>query len=218
MEEPQQEEKRRALLEGIAAEAEEESAKIKRESERQAEEIVRGAREKAQKIREEAEERGQAQAEAHRSAARREVETAERKAFQQAREGLYREAMQRLRERMEALSREANYRDVLRGWVVEGVLALEGGSLTLRGDAQARKQMDASFFREVEREVQEYGALQVSLSLSDAAELPEPGVVISSDDGRTIFSNRLSDRIARYGSRLRRMIYSEIENGEGNEE
>jgi vacuolar-type H+-ATPase subunit E/Vma4 len=206
--------RRKALIEGIAAEAEEEVEKIRREADQQANEIVRGAREKAEDIRRQAAERAEQQAESLRDAKRQEVEAEQRKAHLRAKEQLYHEAMDGIRRRIEALRSEEGYREVLAGWVAEAALGLEAGELILNGGDRERELADGDFLREAEEEIRRAGGGDVSLSLSEEAPLSEPGVVLSSRDGRVVFNNRLSARLERYGSRLRRMIYRHIEQQE----
>lgn len=215
MSDSQSESRRKALLEGIAAEAEEEAEKVRREAERQAEEIRRGAEEKAEQIRRQAEERAEQQARSIRSAKRQEVEAERRKVLLDAKERLFREAMSRLRDRMEELRREESYRQVLLGWTAEAALGLEAQELVFNGGSRERELADESFLRDAGEEVRRAGGGEVSLHLSAEVPLAEQGVVLSSADGRVVFNNRLSARLERYGSMLRRMIYRHIEgNGE----
>jgi vacuolar-type H+-ATPase subunit E/Vma4 len=209
---------RRALIEGIHAEAEEEAEKIRKEAERQAEEIVRGAEQKAEDIRRQAEERAEEQAESIRSAKRQEVEAETRKALLHAKEELFREAMKRLKKRVQELTGDPSYRDVMMGWVVEGALGLEAEELVLNGGARERELADEQFLRDAEEQIEQAGGGRVSLRLSEAEPLGEPGVHIASGNGRTVFNNRLSARLERYGSTLRRMIYRHIEEGAGENE
>ncbi len=216
-----------ALIEAIAAEAEEEAEKVRREAERQAEEIVKNAEEKVKTIRREAEERAEQQVESLRASKRQEIEAEERKAYLNAKEELYREAVEKLHSRMERVTREESYRVILLGWVAEGVLALGAEEIKVNGGARERELMDERFLRDATAEAKRAGSGPVSLSTEDTAQpLEEPGVVLSAENGRTVFNNRLFARIERYESRLRRMVYRYIEeqtaeqaqgNREGNE-
>jgi vacuolar-type H+-ATPase subunit E/Vma4 len=215
MSDSQSESRRKALLEGIAAEAAEEAEKVRREAERQAEEIRRGAEEKAEQIRRQAEERAEQQAQSIRSAKRQEVEAERRKVLLNTKERLFREAMSRLRDRMGELRQEESYRQVLLGWTAEAALGLEAQELVFNGGSRERELADESFLRDAGEEVRRAGGGDVSLRLSAEAPLAEQGVVLSTADGRVVFNNRLSARLERYGSMLRRMIYRHIEeNGE----
>ena len=119
------------------------------------------------------------------------------------------EAMHRIEDSMN----QPVYREYLKDWVAEGVLALGEAEILLKGSPRDLKLMDPSFLEEVQKEFFQNTGLKVSLSVSSDPPELVPGVLLESADGRVSFNNQLPARFRRMKTRIRQVISAGLQEG-----
>jgi F-type H+-transporting ATPase subunit b len=202
------------LLRGISELAKEETERILTEARRQAAEIVEGAKIKAATILREAEERAEKQAEAIKLKYRQLIETERRKIRLQVQEELYSMAMDMVRGGIARLRTEPDYKDVLKGWIVEGALGLDRDRIYVNAPKEERRLLRADVLADCGKEASRLSGREVKIELSSDPPTVRQGVFLSAGDGRIAFNNEVDARLQRRSAEIRRMIYRRIQDGQ----
>ncbi len=183
-------EQSKAEAKSILDQAEQEKAKALSESKVSAEQV------RAETLR-----KVQLQADAARKRVLSGVHLEVKKQTLQAREEAVRKISGMVREKLDTFRRAKEYGPFLRKLVMEGVLALDSGNLTVVPGDVERPLLTAGFLNGIADEAAKLGKT-VRLTLSKNT-LPEGGVMLESEDGRTRFDNRFSARLQRYDDAMR---------------
>ncbi len=200
-----------SLLSGITEQSEAEVKKITEEAERQAQEIVEGGREKAEAIRSDAEEKGRKQAEDVLKKNAQAIEAEQRKLQLKARENLFDETLGRVKEKLRALRDRRDYSSILKGWIVEAAVGLGEPELKVNAAEQELKLMSDEVLHEAEAEVKSVTGRSVKIERADGPPLQKQGVFLTAREGRLAFNNLVEQRLERYSTVIRRMIYQRME-------
>lgn len=200
-----------SLLSGITEQAETEVKKITEEAERQAQEIVEGGRKKAESIRSDAEEKGRKQAEEVLKKNAQAIEAEQRKLQLKARENLFDETLGRVKEKLRALRERRDYSSILKGWIVEAAVGLAEPELEVNAAEQELKLISDEVLQEAEAEVKAVTGRSVKIERADGPPLQKQGIFLTAREGRLAFNNLVEQRLERYSTVIRRMIYQRME-------
>jgi vacuolar-type H+-ATPase subunit E/Vma4 len=198
------------LLSGITRDAGAEAAEIVRGAEQAVAERVKAAAAQAAAIRDEATKRGE---ETARGIARQGEQAAAvecRRLSLKVREEVSRRILTGATQKLEELVGNAEYRAVLRGWIVEAALGLGASEAEVRASAREMAQIDEGLLAEAAREVAAITGNQVRLRRSEERQTAAQGIVVTSSDGRTAFNNQVVTRMERYQSDIRKLIYEAL--------
>lgn len=218
MPEQSEESQNASLLSGISEQAEAEVRKITEDAERQAKEIVEGGRKEAESIRQDAEEKGRKQAEGILKKNAQAIEAEQRKLRLKAQEELFAKAMGRVKEKLQALTEQSDYRSILKGWIAEGAIGLSEDELKVNASEQELKLITNDLLREAEAEVKTVTGRSVQIERADGPPLQKQGVFLTAREGRLAFNNLAEARLERYSTVIRRMIYQRMEASESESE
>src|SRR6056297_2001635 len=218
MPEQSKESQNTSLLSGISEQAEAEVKKISEDAERQAKEIVEGGRKKSESIRQDAEEKGRKQAEVILKKNAQAIEAEQRKLRLKAQEELFNKAMTRVKEKLQALTEQSDYRSILKGWIAEGAIGLSEDELKVNASEQELKLITDELLREAEAEVKFVTGRSVQIERADGPPLQKQGVFLTAREGRLAFNNLAEARLERYSTVIRRMIYQRMQASESESE
>jgi len=183
-------EQSKAEAKSILDQAEQEKAKALSEAKASAEQV------KTETLR-----KVQLQADAARKRVLSGVHLEVKKQTLQVREDAVRKISGMVREKLDAFRKAKEYGPFLRKLVMEGVLALDSGNLTVVPGDVERPLLTGNFLNGIADEAKKLGKT-VQLTLSKNT-LPEGGVILESADGRTRFDNSFSARSQRYDDAMR---------------
>ena len=197
------------LIEGISADAEEQAAKIIEEAENAAMERKAAADAQISRITADAEKalrekilRIERDADIRR-------ETALRKISLETREKTYRKIADLAERRFQDSVGRPEYLEIIRGWIVEAALGLSSTELEVNCSAAERKAV-TSVLADAQQEIDERGGGKVNIAVSQDPPLAAFGVVVVSKDGRMAFNNQIHNRIDRYQSEIRKLIFNRL--------
>jgi V/A-type H+-transporting ATPase subunit E len=105
-----------------------------------------------------------------------------------------------------------DYRSVLINLIVEAAIGLGAESAQIDASNVERKLIDERMLAEVARIVQANTGNNLKLKLSDSEPLKTQGVVLTAEDGRTVFNNQMKTRMLRKQREIRTLIYDALFN------
>lgn len=206
----------RVLAEGVLGEAREEAKKIRSDWE-QSREARRASLEK--RIAEvESDTAGRIEREKDRIAKQMSarIENERRRAELRLRDSIYREIELSASAKLQELMSTPEYHDVLLGWTVEAGVGLNANRALCTCSAK-EKAILPGVLPEAEGRISDILGRKITLTLSDDDSLAEQGIVLTSEDGQTAFSNRVSDRLRRRRTAIRRIIHDALFGEDGHE-
>lgn len=199
----------RVLAEGVLGEAGEEAQKIRSDWE-QSREARRASLEK--RVAEvESDTAGRIDREQDRIAKQMDarIENERRRAELRLRDSIYREIEISASAKLQELVSGSEYHGVLLGWTVEAGVGLNADHALCTCSAE-EKAILAGLLPEAEDRVSDILGRTITLTLADDDTLVEQGVMLTSEDGQTAFSNRVSDRLRRRRTAIRRIIHDAL--------
>lgn len=216
------------LLAGIHEEALQEAEAIVEQAQIAADKRRVAAAQQVERITREAEEQLREQIETIQRTRESNIAVAGRRISLRMRNDLIRTVTEMVQEEFSRMVSLPEYREVLRGWIVEAVLGLggfpEGGSAVNDSVAESSKAhasaaevnasaaelplINSELLREAESKVKEICGRSVTLNKSGGDPLSAQGVVITSRDGRVAFNNQVRTRLLRSQTEINRLIHS----------
>lgn len=115
-----------------------------------------------------------------------------------------------VKEKIESKMDDPNYPEVVRGWILEAAIGLGEDKAIVNGGAKELSIMDDNFLRETEERYTDLTDGKIKLQKSDKNPLFAQGVVLSSENNKTAFTNQVPTRLLRYQADIRKTIYNEI--------
>ncbi|MFP4374233.1 MAG: V-type ATP synthase subunit E [Spirochaetaceae bacterium] len=202
------------IIDGILADAREEAEKIRSEAKSRVEDRRMLLSGRVQRVKDDAVSEAKKRIEEINRRTDAEISRAQRRGELARRREVLAGVQRRARERIVEMSREGSdaYRQAMIGWIVEGVLGLEGTELTVSASAGETGLLD-ELLEEAQRTARVRSGREVSLTAAAVPHGGSPGVVVSSPDGRTLYDNRVDARIRRHEAETRRLVYEILFSG-----
>ena len=203
------------LIEGIQNDAQQEAEKVVSEAEHYADERHKATAKRIEGIIKEAEEKAADQAAQAERKIISGVESDIRRIKLRRRDRLISDALNKVRSEFEALIGQPKYRDVLKNWMVEGLIGIGAEKASVNASEKERGLLDTKLLKEAADEAGKYLGISVTLTLSEEPPLHTQGVVVTADDGKTAYNNQVQTRLLRYQSEIRKIVYEEISEERG---
>ncbi|MGM0431387.1 MAG: V-type ATP synthase subunit E [Spirochaetota bacterium] len=199
-----------AVVEGILNEARSEAERLITQAEQSAAQRKAAFTKQKQRELEEAEREAKKRAEEVLSAARsrREIELRRRKLLLQER--LSNQILQQASRTIEKMLESKEYLQVLQDLLTEAAIGIRTEEAEVNASARERELITQSLLTDVQRQVEDISGRHISLKQSTNQPLSAQGVVLTSPDGSVAFSNQIPDRMRRYQSEIRHLIYSQL--------
>jgi vacuolar-type H+-ATPase subunit E/Vma4 len=197
-------------MEGIEADARAEAERILTEARKAADLRLKTAGQQASSILEEARRKALEQVQAIRRNNASAVAVQTRRIVLRVREQVTRGVLDQVSRRLQAMTGESGYREILLGWIVEAAIGLNVPQALVSVSGPERAHLDAGLLREAEGRVKSLTGQTVRLQASEQASPLAQGVVLIAGDGRIAYNNQVSTRILRNQSRIRKIIHDEV--------
>ena len=198
------------LLSGIARDASAEAAEIVRGAEQTAAERAKAAASQAAAIRDDAKKRAEETARGITRQGEQAAAVECRRLALKVREEVSRRILTGAAEKLAEMVGRPEYREVLKGWIVEAALGLGSSEAEVQASAREMPQIDEGLLAEAAREVAAITGAPVRLRRSGAQPVAGQGVVVTSANGRTAYNNQVATRMERYQSEIRKLIYEAL--------
>lgn len=139
------------------------------------------------------------------------IDMEKRRSHLKEQEMVIQEITKRVHAQMQALISDPKYPDILAGWICEGALALPGDKFVIKTSPEEVKLITPDLLAKAAKMVTELGAGRVvNFTINNKEYLLGQGVVLSLPDNKLLFSNTLTDRMARYDSQIRTYIFTVV--------
>ena len=194
------------LIRHMLQTAEEEAGSIREEAEKSIADRRRTLEERIVRIRREAEERIAAESERMRVRADATIDLERNRARLRKESRIYRMVGDRVRQAFRERRDEADYGDVLKTWIIEAALGLGAPEATVAASEEDRETV-RRVLPEAERELADAHGAKVKLSPDEEIVVPGQGVMLRNVPPSMAYSNTVDDRLRRYGSEVRALIY-----------
>ena len=195
------------IAEGILEDAEREARKVIAEAEKAKAERVAAATAQTERIRRETERNAEDRLESISRQADSAVTVAIRRSQLKSRETFLRKAGEGAAKRMAKLIDEPQYREILVRWIAEAAAGLNTDAAVVNASSRERGLIDEDVLHRASEQARELTGRLPVLSVSTDPPLPEQGVMLFAADGRTAYDNRVSTRMRRYNSEIRTIVY-----------
>lgn len=202
-----------AIIEGINAEAQKQSAELIEQAEKAVGQKLKSWELQKRRMRADARQDAEAKAEQLRTNGQSRLKMAQRRRDLQLQELLVSEITQEALEAAEALIGGPTYEEILEGLIVEAAIGIRCDTAIVSSSAQELPMITEALLQRVVEELKERTGRQMSLRLSQEAPLPGQGVLLSSEDGKVAFSNQIRTRLLRYQSEIRHLIHRRLLTG-----
>ena len=190
------------LQKEIRSQSEKEVSTILERAEKEAQKILDDARSDAESIRSDHLRKAEARAEGIRKRILSGVHLEVKRQTLRTREELLSKIFSGVEAKMNALRKTKAYGNIVKKWVIEGILALETEMVrVLPGDVE-KEFLTKEVLTQAEKEIQERTGRKVTITVAERI-LPDAGVVVVSSDERMLFDNRFSTRIQRRKNEMR---------------
>ena len=198
-----------SIINGIIAEATREAEELMHQAEQGGAERRDAAAAQGTRLIREAEERAAAQIKTleHDSATR--IPAAKRHISLGMRKKVFDEVMDGVMDRLSKEIHTSAYRDTLIGWITEAAMGLRSEVATVNSSAPERNLLE-EILPEAEREIQRVSGNSVKLLISTGSPLTSQGIVLTSQDGKTAFSNQVHTRLTRYQTEIRKLVHDRL--------
>ncbi len=191
------------LLDGIVAEAEAKATQIIAEAEKEAQERLLAAKEKAEHEIQVERKANTLRLEQVRLKGESTKRNASRKATLHRMDVCYDVIMDRVQEKLQALSQTKGFERILIDWVAEAAIGLDLPQAKVSGSPKAP--VTEAMLRKAEKQVKELTGAEVSLSL-DVRPTQSVGVVVSSPDGKVSYNNLVDVRLRRFDRDIKQLV------------
>lgn len=125
-------------------------------------------------------------------------------------EHLFELVLETVSKTLDSMVDAAEYRDVLKDWVVEAALGLHISKAHVNVSKREQHVIDEHFLHEAEQQLEAIAGWKTTLNKSTADPLLVQGVVLTSVDRRIAFNNQVPTRLSRIESEIKNLIYTEL--------
>lgn len=197
------------IIGGIISEATREAEAIIKEADTSGQERKRAGASQAKRIIKEAEDRVSAQIEGLERESTTRVAAARRRIGLEMRRKIYESITEGVSNRLVEDIGTDSYRRTLTSWIVEAALGLRANVAMVNASVTEREILP-DLLAAAESEISRLGGNPTILMISDDPPLSSQGIVLTSGDGKTAFSNQARARLVRYESEIRRMVHNRL--------
>ncbi|MBN2875092.1 MAG: hypothetical protein JXM71_08350 [Spirochaetales bacterium] len=198
------------IVAGILADADAEVARIVAEAGAYAASVTARAGEQGKTLEREASARAEAAAASIIADAEAKAVIERRKSALALQERMARDMVARAARDVAAMIGQPGYRDVLKGWLVEGAVGLSADEATVRASKDELPMLDRALLDEVEAAVLAATGKATKLRVLAGDPLTGQGVYLEAADGRLAYDNRVATRFERQRSAIRKLIYQAL--------
>jgi V/A-type H+-transporting ATPase subunit E len=198
------------FIEEIARGADEEVERILSRARRTAEARLGAAKDKVNAEVEKIVGVAEMQAEVERRRISSDLSLERKKIVLKARGELVEEALGRVRRRLDQTRGTPEYRALLMGLVMEGILALDRPEVAVSVSASDAKLANAAFFDEVANEVVKECGRAVKVSCEADLGDSEMGAIVRAADGSVLYDNTVGARMERMADELQLVVSHEV--------
>jgi vacuolar-type H+-ATPase subunit E/Vma4 len=198
------------LLSAIKSEAAQEAEKIISQARQEDQRKRQYAERQVESILNEAKTRAQKRSEQIRQHVLSGVAIEVKRRIMKIQEEIYRDVLQRAERRIHERALQKDFYQVLFNHVVEAAIGLDAPSARVNATEREREMISERFLREAEMKVESLTGKSAKLSLSEEAPLRKLGVVLTAEDNRTAFDNRIDTRRVRKSTEIRQYIYDKL--------
>ncbi len=195
------------LIASIIDEAKDEALRIVAQSEKIAQTQVEQAEKRAQEIVAQAEAEASQRIERHLAQVVSSLEMEKKRIALQQRATVSRHIISLVEKRFAEIVDTPRYRELLKSWIVEGVIGLESSWAEIL--ASPKDPIDQALLDEAMEESSRQLGFPVTLVLAERRDPTIQGVSILSKDGKTAYNNTVATRMKRYATEM----YGEIHRG-----
>ncbi len=199
-----------ALVSGMEQEAQQEADKVIAGAQKEAERKILYTERQVESILNEAAKRAEAQAEKIRQQALSGVAVEAKRRSMNIQEDMHREVLHRAVSRIEKIADIDGYREVLIGYIVEAAVGLDVSAARVNATEHERSMITRELLVEAEKRVKKVTGKNVRLTLSGEPPLRKQGVVLTSEDNRTAYDNRIDTRLMRKSEEIRQYIHERL--------
>ena len=199
-----------ALVSGMEQEAQQEADKVIAGAQKEAERKILYTERQVESILNEAAKRAEAQAEKIRQQALSGVAVEAKRRSMNIQEDMHREVLHRAVSKLEMLADIYGYREVLNGYIVEAAVGLDVSAARVNASEHERSMITKELLVEAEKRVKRVTGKNVRLTLSGEPPLKKQGVVLTSEDNRTAYDNRIDTRLIRKSEEIRQYIHERL--------
>lgn len=199
-----------ALVSGMEQEAQQEADKVIAGAQKEAERKILYTERQVESILNEAAKRAEAQAEKIRQQALSGVAVEAKRRSMNIQEDMHREVLHRAVSKLEMLADIDGYREVLNGYIVEAAVGLDVSAARVNASEHERSMITKELLVEAEKRVKRVTGKNVRLTLSGEPPLKKQGVVLTSEDNRTAYDNRIDTRLIRKSEEIRQYIHERL--------
>lgn len=199
-----------ALIIGIEKDARSEAESIIAEAETLGRERRKNIEQQVLSVHKDAEKKAVEQAEVIRKKILSGVDVEVKRRKMRIQDETMKDMMNQVKENLYALINKPEYRDILLAWVVEAAVGLGAESVEVNASKDERIYFDKKFIQEAEKRIQDLLGYFVKLTMSEGHPLRSQGIVLTAEDGRTAYDNRIHTRILRKQREIRKYIYDNL--------
>lgn len=208
---------RDALIEGILEQARREVGEIEEKARKTEEDRMNAARKQAEAVGKEADIRIEEQLKVIERESASSVSIEIHRMRLRNRDRIVQDALGAVLRRFEGLVGEKRYREILLGWIAEGMIGLGAEKAKINASAEEMRMIDGSLLEAAEEKVRSLTGRRVRVEKSDDAPLLPRGVILEASGGRLIYNNQIPTRMLRYQSEIRKLITEALFSEEGGE-
>jgi vacuolar-type H+-ATPase subunit E/Vma4 len=194
------------LIQGIKEDAESEAEKILEQAEKAVQEKKDAVLKQIEKILSEAKAKAEEQAAKIKKNTNSTIAVDTKRLSLKIRDRIIALTIDRVKEGILKLIGAKEYPAILSGWIVEAALGLDAGEAIVNASKDERPVITDALLREAETALFTMTGKKIKLIKSNDDPLLAQGVVLTSQDGKTAFSNQVYTRILRYQTEIRKMI------------
>lgn len=198
------------LISGIESNAMEESKRTIKEAEKQAAERKKYLEQQVGSILREAHEKARAESDAIKNKLLSGVDVEIKRKKMQYRDKILNEIQDRVKKELRSLIEKDGYREALIYWITEAMIGLGVESAFVNASAAEKSIINERLLDEAEKMVKNITGRGVKLKLSGEPPAGSQGVVLTAEDGRTAFKNRVDVRLLRKQQQITKLIYQKL--------
>jgi vacuolar-type H+-ATPase subunit E/Vma4 len=204
------EKEKSALISGIEADAHAEEQEIIKEAENQAVEKRKYAEKKIESILEDANKEAQEQAEAIKKKISSGLKLELKRRYMRIQDSIMQEIKGRVEQKINSMTDDTSYRDVLINWITEAAIGLDAESVQINASDKERNLINDQLISAVAEKIQTKTGRKIALQLADVVPLKRQGVVATASNGHTAYNNQVKTRIQRKEREIRMLIYENL--------
>jgi len=118
--------------------------------------------------------------------------------------------VEQARKQIAAMLPLAAYKNILKGWIVEGAIGLSAETATVNASMDELQLIDDAMLRAAEKDVLEASGKATRLSKVEHDPVIGQGVYLLAEGGRLAYDNRVATRFERNRAEIRKLVYKAL--------